>query len=69
MIEPERPPSWLQTFGSVLASFFGVQSSRNRRRDFAHGKAVHFLIVGIVATASFVLVIWLIVRLVLSQAR
>ena len=37
--EDERPRrmSLLQVAQSVLAAFFGVQSERNRQRDFEHG--------------------------------
>ena len=51
---------------SVLASFFGVQSEKNRARDFTHGKPAHFIIIGIVLTLVFVLVIWGVVKIVLS---
>ena len=66
--EPQRAPTLGQTVASVLASFFGVQSSKNRQRDFTHGKASHFIIIGAIATVVFVLTIVLIVKLVLKQA-
>ena len=71
--EPRKPDgrggvSLLQTIGSVLASFFGVQSLRNRDRDFSRGSAPRFIAVGLAMTAAFILVIWLVVRLVLRQA-
>jgi hypothetical protein len=53
---------------SVLASFFGVQSSTNRARDFTHGKPAVFIAVGLAMTAAFVLIVILVVRLVLRQA-
>jgi hypothetical protein len=65
--EPPRQTLW-QTIASVGAAFFGVQSSKNRERDFKHGKAAHFIVVGLVATGVFVLVVWLAVRLALRQA-
>jgi hypothetical protein len=64
----EKPPTLWQTIASVAASFFGVQSSKNRERDFKHGKAAHFIVVGVVATAVFVLLVVLAVRLALRQA-
>lgn len=71
-LEPERkppaPPTLLQTLGSVLASFFGVQSRKNRERDFSSGKASHFVILGLVCTAGFVLTLWLAVKLALHLA-
>lgn len=52
----------------MLAAFFGVQSSRNRVRDFKHGRAGVFIAVGVVMTVLFVLTVVLIVKLVLKQA-
>ncbi len=67
--EPEnrKSLSLLQMINSVLASFFGVQSSKNRRRDFARGKAHQFIAVAIVMTAVWYGSIFLLVKLVLSQ--
>lgn len=33
-----KPPTLLQMMHSVLAAAFGVQSGKNRARDFTHGK-------------------------------
>lgn len=68
MAEEPKPPTLWQTIASVGASFFGVQSSKNRERDFKHGKAAHFIVMGVVATAVFVLLVVLAVRLALRQA-
>jgi len=57
-----------QIVGSTVASAFGVQSSRNRERDFSRGKASHFIIAGVVFTVLFVLGVILVVNLVLSAA-
>ncbi len=59
-------PSLGQVFGSVLAAGFGVQSNRNRERDFSSGSGKQFVAVGLVATLLFVLTIYLVVRLVLN---
>ncbi len=66
--DQERAPSLWQTISSVAASFFGVQSSRNRKRDFSKGKPVHFIVVGLAMTVLFVLVIWTAVKLALRSA-
>lgn len=63
-----RAPTLLQTVVSVLASFFGVQNRENRERDFKHGKAGRFIVVGLVMTALFVLTLVVIVKLVLKSA-
>lgn len=70
MAEPpdSKPPTLGQTIASVLASFFGVQSSKNRERDFKHGKASHFILIGILATIAFVTLVMALVRLALHQA-
>jgi hypothetical protein len=65
--KPPTPPTLGQVIASVLASFFGVQSSKNRERDFKHGKAAHFIVVGLLATATFVGLVLLLVRLALRQ--
>ena len=53
---------------SVLSAFLGVQSNRNRERDFTHGKLSHFVVVGLVVTTLFVLLVFGVVRLVLHLA-
>lgn len=58
----------LQVMSSTVASAFGVQSSRNRERDFTHGKAWHFIVAGIVFTVVFVLAVIGVVNLVLGSA-
>lgn len=50
---------------SVLSSFFGVQSDKNRQRDFTQGDPVIYIFGGIVFTMSFVLLILLVVHLVI----
>lgn len=63
-----QPPTPLQVVGSTIAAAFGVQSSRNRERDFTSGKLSHFIIAGIVFTVLFVVGMVLLVRLVISTA-
>lgn len=62
------PMSFWQTLQSVAASLFGVQSSRNRERDFKRGSAVQFILVGLLGVAIFIGVLVLIVQLLLRQA-
>jgi hypothetical protein len=59
----------LQIVGSVLAAAFGVQSSKNRERDFKEGRFLPFIIAGIVFTALFVAAVYLVVTAVLENAR
>lgn len=67
--QPEEPsPSLWQVIQSVLAAFFGVQSERNRQRDFTQGKPIHYIVIGLMATALFVLFMIGIVKLILRLA-
>ena len=69
MTDPSnKPPSLLDTVFSVLASFFGVQSEKNRVRDFSSGKPIVFIVVAIVLTVVFVLTLVTIVKLMLKDA-
>ena len=54
-----------QVLSSTLAAAFGVQSSKNRERDFSRGKASHFIFMGIAFTVLFVLTVVAVVNLVL----
>ena len=63
--EDEAPLSFWQMLGSTLAAAVGVQSSRNRHRDFTRGKASHFIFMGIAFTAIFVLAMIGLVSLIL----
>lgn len=65
---PQKPPSFLQSVGSAMAAAFGVQSSRNRVRDFKHGKPAVFIAAGLIVTALFILTVWLAVKLALKNA-
>ena len=58
----------LQTVASVAASFFGVQNSKNRERDFTKGKPLHFILVGLGMTILFILTVWLAVKFALRSA-
>jgi len=61
-----KAPNLWQVIASVLAAAFGVQSSKNRERDFQHGNVATFVGVGLVATVLFVLLIYGIVALVIG---
>ncbi|WP_260954550.1 DUF2970 domain-containing protein [Pseudomonas citri] len=63
-----KPPTLLQMVHSILAAAFGVQSGKNRARDFTHGKPSHFILLGIVFTVVFGLTLYGIVNLVLYFA-
>jgi hypothetical protein len=62
----EKHLTLAQMFGSAFAAMIGVRSKDKRERDFTKGKASHFIIVGLVLTAAFVLTMAAVVSLVLS---
>lgn len=64
--QDKHGPSLSQVVGSVLAAAFGVQSEKNRQRDFQHGNLATFIGVGVVATILFVLLIYVTVKLVIG---
>lgn len=66
--DPRQAPGTLDTLLSVAAAFFGVQNRRNRVRDFKHGRALHFIVAGLVMTALFIAVLVVVVRMVMRQA-
>jgi len=63
-----KAPSLLDVLGSVLASMFGVQSSRKREQDFVHGKPSQYIVIGLLVTLVFILVVWGVVNLVMKLA-
>ncbi len=69
MNDPDNSPlSFWQVLLSVLAAAFGVQSGKNRQRDFSRGRPLHFVVIGLLATALFVLLLYGTVQLVLHFA-
>lgn len=66
--DSHQQPGPLDIILSVLASFFGVQSGRNQERDFRHGRAVHFIIVGLGLTLLLIMGIWIAVKFALRAA-
>jgi hypothetical protein len=65
--KPEKP-GLVQIVSSVLAAAIGVQSQKNRERDFQQGSVKAYIAVGVVATVLFVLTVYGIVKLVLASA-
>lgn len=70
MTEPTKEPentSLANVFASVAAAFFGVQSDKNRQRDFSQGKFIHYAIAGAIAVVIFIAVLVGIVSIVLPN--
>ena len=53
-------------FSSTLAAFLGVQSDKNRQRDFKTNSPVPFIAMGIVLAVIFVATLLFIVKQVLT---
>lgn len=66
--DENKPLTLWEMLQSVLAAAFGVQSGKKRGRDFARGKPSHFIILGLLFTAVFVLVLFAVVKLVVRLA-
>ncbi|PCH94251.1 MAG: DUF2970 domain-containing protein [Gammaproteobacteria bacterium] len=55
----------MDTFKSVAAAFIGVQSNKNREKDFNQGKLSHIIIVGIIVVIVFITALAAVVNLVI----
>ena len=58
----------LQVVSSIFAAGLGVQSSKNRERDFKQGRAGVFIAAGIIFTLLFIGAVFTVVQLVLKSA-
>ena len=66
--DPQAPLTLREMLQSVLAAALGVQRGKNRSRDFSRGKPSHFIALGLMFTALFVVVLFALVQLVLYLA-
>ena len=60
-------PSLVSVIKSILAAGIGVQSDKNRTRDFEQGNPLSFIIGGIVFTLLFIVTVATVVSFVLSN--
>lgn len=65
--KPVNKPTFWQIVSSTLAAAFGVQSSKNRERDFSGGNIYTYIAAGVIFTAVFVIVMIVIVKAVLAN--
>ncbi|WP_405269704.1 DUF2970 domain-containing protein [Congregibacter sp.] len=65
--EAEESLNPLQVISSVFAAGLGVQSSKNRERDFQRGRAGTFIFAGLLFTALFIGTVYTVVSMVLSS--
>ena len=57
--------TFLQLLKSTMAAFIGVQSTKNRERDFKHGKVSHFIAIGLLFGLLFIATLITVVQLVM----
>lgn len=63
-----KKPNFWQIVFSTLAAFFGVQSNKNRERDFKYGNIYVYIVSGLILTIVFIFTVSSIVKLVLHNA-
>ena len=56
----------LQIIKSVIAAGIGVQSNKNREKDFENGSLSNYIIVGLIATVLFVLTLVFVVSTIIG---
>lgn len=68
--EKQEAPSvnLLHVVKSVFAAGLGVQSSKNRERDFTQGSPKAFIIAGLIFTLLFIGGVYAVVKIVLVNA-
>ena len=57
--------SLVKVIFSILASFIGVQSSKNRERDFRANSPAYFIVTGIIMTIIFIISLYFLVEVIL----
>ena len=62
----QKKPSLLTVIRSILAAGIGVQSDKNRQRDFEDGNPLAFIVGGMIFTLLFIATVATVVGLVLS---
>jgi len=63
-----RQVTFFTVIKSVLSAMIGIQSSKNRERDFSHGKPIHFIVAGLIGVAVFILLLVILVKFAMSLA-
>ena len=64
----EKKPSFWQIVFSTLAAFLGVQSNKNRERDFKYGNIYVYIVSGLIFTIMFIFTVVSVVNLVIHNA-
>ena len=63
----QQKPRLISVVKSILAAGIGVQSEKNRTRDFEQGNPLTFIIGGIIFTLLFIATVATVVGFVLSR--
>jgi hypothetical protein len=63
----EGGATFLETIKAVLWAFFGVRRGRDHERDAARLNPLHVVIAGVLAAATFVLILVLVVHQVVKS--
>tara|TARA_B100000446_G_C10521034_1_gene330353 strand:+ start:974 stop:1255 length:282 start_codon:yes stop_codon:yes gene_type:complete len=66
--DQDTKPGLLQTINSILAALFGVQSAKNRERDFTKGDAGNYIGVYVILVIALVIGMVITVNMVLDAA-
>ena len=66
--ESKQKPNLISVVKSILAAGIGVQTDKNRTRDFEQGNPLTFIIGGIVFTLLFIATVATVVGFVLSNS-
>ncbi|HSX83936.1 MAG TPA: DUF2970 domain-containing protein [Cellvibrio sp.] len=65
--KPVNKPTFWQVVSSTLAAAIGVQSNKNRERDFTGGNIYTYIAAGVIFTVVFVVIMIVIVKTVLAN--
>ena len=65
----QQKPRLISVVKSILAAAIGVQSEKNRTRDFEQGNPLTFIIGGIIFTLLFIATVATVVGFVLSRLK
>ena len=65
---PKSGHSLKDTFVSVMYAFIGVQSNKNREKDFSQGKFSQFVVVGFIAVILFIAALVAVVSMVVPSS-
>ncbi len=66
--ENTQKPRFVDIVKSTLAAAVGVQSNKNRERDFAQGNILAYVVSGIIFTVLFISTVIIVVKMVIRGA-